>query len=242
MPCDLNRFGASDMSRCGSALRSIGVDARDMEEVANRIVEYLRHELVDGAGETPACPLVRVYTTQRYDALDDDQQQFVTAVLDGAPAVGAMECLTLLATAGEDPAWNARTTSRDHKAMPLATRDMVERAPMIAGLIAQFGLELGVLLAPRPEQFIEAEQRTYNVFHVPEALGSPLIPAQQEFVVPCRIRSVLGFGGMLPSGSLFAVILFSRVAIARETAVLFRPLALDVKLALLPFVGDARFG
>jgi len=53
--------------------------------------------------------------------------------------------------------------------------------------------------------------------------------------VPFGIRSVIGFGGMLPSGNLFAVILFTKVPIPRETADLFRPLALSVKLAILPF-------
>ena len=56
-----------------------------------------------------------------------------------------------------------------------------------------------------------------------------------EFVVPFGIKSVLGFGGVLPPGDLFAVIMFSRVPVPRETADLFRNLALSVKLAILPF-------
>ena len=52
------------------------------------------------------------------------------------------------------------------------------------------------------------EPKTYNVFHVPEAFDNPLIPAQEDFVLPYRIKSVLGFGGLLPSGDIFAVILF----------------------------------
>ncbi|MGE5296319.1 MAG: hypothetical protein ACM3VT_15965, partial [Solirubrobacterales bacterium] len=71
--------------------------------------------------------------------------------------------------------------------------------------------------------------RTFNVFHVPEAVGSPDIPEQAEFVIPHGVRSVLGFGGMLPGRDLFAVILFSQVPIPRSTAELFRPLALCVK-------------
>jgi hypothetical protein len=47
----------------------------------------------------------------------------------------------------------------------------------------------------------------------------------------------LGFGGMLPSGNLFVVILFSKVYIPRETADMFRPLSLSVRLAVLPFEG-----
>jgi hypothetical protein len=83
------------------------------------------------------------------------------------------------------------------------------------------------VLQPDPQFLVELEQKTYHVFHVPQAVGSAYIPAQQEFVLPFGIQSVLGFGGMLPSGNLFVVILFSKVYIPRETADMFRPLSLS---------------
>jgi hypothetical protein len=86
---------------------------------------------------------------------------------------------------------------------------------------------------------IDDQQQTYNVFFVPEAEGSPFVPAQANFVVPFGIRSVLGFGGMLPSGNLFAVIIFSKVAVPRNAANLFATIALSLRLALLRF--DRRF-
>ena len=45
----------------------------------------------------------------------------------------------------------------------------------------------------------------------------------------------------MPSGELFATILFSRTPIPREVADLFKTLALNVKVALLPFVGTRIF-
>jgi hypothetical protein len=112
---------------------------------------------------------------------------------------------------------------------------IVSQVPMIANLIKQFGLEIDAVLTPDPKFLMELEQRTYNVFHVSQAVGSSYIPAQQEFVIPFGIYSVLGFGGMLPSGNLFVVILFSKVHIPRETADMFKPLSLSVKLTVLPF-------
>jgi hypothetical protein len=106
---------------------------------------------------------------------------------------------------------------------------------MISQLIRQFGLEVQAVLSPVSSVLLDAEERTFNVFHVPDAVGSPYIPVQQEFVVPFGIRSAVGFGGILPSANLFATILFSKLAITRETASLFRPLALSIKVALLPF-------
>jgi len=49
---------------------------------------------------------------------------------------------------------------------------------------------------------------------------------------------LLGFGGLLTSAELFALILFSRTDILHETATLFKPYALAVKAALLPFDRD----
>jgi hypothetical protein len=55
------------------------------------------------------------------------------------------------------------------------------------------------------------------------------------------VESVLGFGGLLPSSELFATIFFTRVPIPRNVADMFRPLALNQKLALLPFVDRKVF-
>jgi hypothetical protein len=83
--------------------------------------------------------------------------------------------------------------------------------------------------------------KTYNVFHVAEARGSSAIPAQEEFVIPYGVRSALGFGGVLRSGDLFAVIMFTKVPINDETAGRFRNLALEVKTLLFNCEGDAVF-
>jgi len=66
---------------------------------------------------------------------------------------------------------------------------------------------------------------------VPEAVGSPYIPAQKEFVIAHGVRSVVGFGGVLSTGDLFAVIMFAKVSIPRETADAVKALALSVKEA-----------
>jgi hypothetical protein len=79
------------------------------------------------------------------------------------------------------------------------------------------------------------------VFHVENAVGSPYIPAQQEFVEKFGIRSVLGFGGVIGTGELFAVILFSTVHVSTNAAERFRTLALDVKSSFNKFGQDNVF-
>jgi hypothetical protein len=238
---DLSRFSLSDMTRCGIELRKLGSDATSMEEVADRIVHTLFRQLRTPDLRDPACALVRMFVTMPYAELDEPEQQFVRGVLGGEPDAPTMKCLTLLGTAGEQERWNSRRQSEGHRALPLRSEESVARSPMIAQLIRQLGVEIGPLLSPRGDLVLDIDQHTYNVFHVPEAPGSPHIPAQREFVQPHQIRSVLGFGGLLPSRELYAIILFSKLAIPREVADLFKTLALNVKLPLLPFVGGRTF-
>jgi hypothetical protein len=152
-----------------------------------------------------------------------------------------MKCLTLLATAGADPAWNSRHTSTGHKALPLPSEESIARSPMIAQLIRQLGVETASLFAADPHVMIDLDQHSFNVFHVADAVGSPHIPAQHGFVIPYGIQSVIGFGGQLPNGELFATVLFSTVSVPRETADLFKTLALALKVAILPFAGRSVF-
>ena len=112
---------------------------------------------------------------------------------------------------------------------------------MIRHLIRQLGLEINSVVNPDPDILTNLEKRTYNVFHVADAVGSPYVVAQEEFVIPYGIKSVLGFGGILPTGDLFVVIIFTKVPINRTTADMFKPLALNVKMAVLPFVKGSVF-
>jgi hypothetical protein len=87
----------------------------------------------------------------------------------------------------------------------------------------------------------ELEGRVFNVYHVPDAIGSTYIPAQEKFVVPFGVKSAMGFGGMLPTGNLFALLIFSKTKIPRDTANLFKNISLNVRMALLPFVNEKIF-
>jgi hypothetical protein len=231
---NLADFAFSDMVDCGARLRTIASAATSMEEASNRVVSYLYDSLCQSAAGDRACALVRCFVTHPYDELEPGLQEFARAVLGTEPEP-LTKCLTLLATAGELPSWNDRHQSAGHRAIPLASQQMVAQSPMIFQLITQFGLEIGTLLEPETDLILDLEQRTYNVFHVADAPGSPHVPAQEEFILPFGIKSVLGFGGVLPGGNLVAFILFARCSIKSETASMFKTLALTAKLALMPF-------
>jgi hypothetical protein len=205
-----------------------------MAEAAGSIVRYLYDELGDGDGNR-ACALVRLYKTHPYGELPADLQAFARAALDEEPTPD-IRCLTLLGSAGDEEAWNDPRRSAGHQAIPLPGEQMLERLPMVSQLISQLGLDPATVLRPARDQMLSLSQRTYDVFHVPEAVGSPHLPAQQGFVEPYGIRSALGFGGMLYTGDLYAVVLFSRVPVPADAAQLLKILALAVRVPLLSLV------
>jgi hypothetical protein len=234
MTYDLTKFDLGDMLKCSLRLREAATGAPTLEASAQRVCRFLYDEL-HGPNTPRACALVRCYKTHPYGSLDSELQGFARGALGNLAPIPTMKCLTLMATVGETAAWNSRYLSRGHRAIPLPSPEIVEKAPMIAQLIKELGLELSAVLQPSPEVVKELAGKRHGVFHVEDAVGSPYIPAQEEFVAKYGIRSVLGFGGMLFTGDLFAVILFSTVHVPASAADRFKTLALDVKSAFSRF-------
>lgn len=245
MTIDLSNFGLGEMLRCSLEVRRAARSEATMEATARRLARFFYEELRAGDNGR-ACVLVRIYKTHPLGALPDELQRFARRALRSADlpieATDGMKCLTLLATVGDEPSWNERRESRGHQAIPLPSPQLVQRAPMIAQLVHEFGLALSDLLRPSPDIVRKLEGKTYGVFHVAEALGSPFIPAQAQFVERHGVRSVVGFGGSLVGGELFAVILFTRTLITADAADRFRTIALDVKGCLVPFDESQVFG
>jgi two-component system, NtrC family, sensor kinase len=232
---DLQKFTLRDMSECGLALRHLGNEANSMEEASNHIIDYLYHNFVDKQSSKKSCVLVRFFKTTSYGELTPDLQEYATCLLGNRLPENSLKCLTLLASAGQLPEWNSRHKSQGHQAIPLESEEAIARIPMIFQLIQQLGLDPSHVVQPDTSLLTDLEQRIYNVFYVPDALGSPYVPSQTSFVIPFNVKSVVGFGGLLPSGNIFVILMFLNVNIPRMTVDLLRPLALNVKMAMLPF-------
>lgn len=228
---DVKEFTVGAMLRAGLAVRRIVKEAATMEDAATLIVRYLYDQCVDPATGERTCALVRFYKTHRFGDLEPALKAFAERLLDGTAHEDSMRCLVLLGTAGDEEAWNTRRGSRAHQAIPLPSTEFVRKAPMIAKLIEDIGLEIDDVVSGVGSRR-ESGSRNYDVFHVETAAGSPYIPAQREFVERHGIASVVGFGGLLRSGELYAVVLFSRAQIAPPSAGRFRAIALDVRSAL----------
>jgi hypothetical protein len=240
MTYDLTKFGLGDMLKCSLRLRETLSGAACLEASAHRTCRFLYEELY-GPDVQHACALVRCYKTHPFGSLEPELQSFARGMLGSETPRSTMKCLTLMATAGESASWNSRHLSRGHRAIPLPSPEIVEKAPMISQLIKELGVELKTVLQPSPEIVKELAGKRHGIFHVENALGSPYIPAQEDFVVRYGIKSVLGFGGMLFTGDLFAVILFCTVHVPATAADRFRTIALDVKAAFSRFNEETVF-
>ena len=150
MSYDLTTFDLGDMLKCSIRLREAASGASTLEASAQRVCRFLYDELHSPDGQR-ACALIRCYKTLAYASLEPDLQSFARSALGTEAPRPTMKCLTLMATVGESAAWNSRHFSRGHKAVPLPSPEIVEKAPMISQLIKELGLELGTVLQPSPD-------------------------------------------------------------------------------------------
>jgi hypothetical protein len=233
----LERLRAADLDAMADVIRGLPNSTASVEEAAQVAARCMFDGLHTEDGGR-ASLLVRIYKTHRYGALPADLQEFAASLLDEPPA-DETRCLTLLGTAGVAPAWNHRSESAGHKAIPMPTEDFVERLPMVSQLVTQLGLDLATVVRPTQEM-TKLAQQTYGVFHVEEAAGSPYLPAQ-DFVKEYGVRSAVGFGGVLLSGDFYAAVIFSAVPVTDGVARTLRILALPLRVALTQMVGRPVF-
>ena len=230
----LTRVSTEELDEMAVALGQIATDSNTVEECAQRWSFHLYDNFVDDDDE-PACVLVRCFRTTRFANLSTELKDLASAINPETALDPHTQCLVLLGSAGKNPEWNSRHKSEGHRVIPLLSPEMVARSPMIAQLFRQLGIDVHEMLEPTDEFLLEQQDRDLDVFYVPDAEGSAHIPAQEEFVIPYRVASVVGFGGVLPSASVFAVVLFTRVHIGNDVAFRFRILANEMKRAIARF-------
>jgi len=233
---DLTDFALGDMVRLASALRGLVTKADGVEQYSQALCTHLHESLLSEDG-TRQVVLARLYLTQPLRDLPAIEQAFVTR--GGEQVADDVRCLTLLGTAGEETAWNDRHRSTSHLALALTDQDRVRSMPMVAGLLQQLGVDIAALVDPAG-LVLNTDEHRFGAFHVPEADGSPLIP-DQDFVRRYGVRSVLGFGGVLPDGDMYTVVLFCRVPVPRSIAELLETLSPSITLALVEMLDRPVF-
>ncbi|MBF0195268.1 MAG: response regulator [Magnetococcales bacterium] len=237
---DFNNFSLKEMTQCGRMIEKQCNSADNLENASSILAKFFYDNFIDPIDGKPSCILSRCFCIQEYASLDARMKKAADQSLAsvGEQPIEDMKFLTLLGTSGLLPEWNDWEKSQGHKAIPFVSESFVSQIPMIAQLIRQFGMDISEVLTPSPDLLQNIEERSFSVFFVENAKGSPHIPAQDEFVLPYGVQSVIGFGSMLPTGNIFLTILFSKTKINREVADMFKNISLSVKIAITPFITE----
>ncbi|MCP4296043.1 MAG: hypothetical protein GY786_10580, partial [Proteobacteria bacterium] len=174
---DLTKFSLQDMSEVGDALQQMELKAKNIDELSDMMVQFFFYYLGDTQTGEKSSVLVRFFMTYPYSSLDAELQQSADRMLGSKPEDQDMKCLKLLATAGMQPEWNSTIHSKGHRIIPLQNEEKVKKILyMIYEFIDQMGMDISNVLNPDTKLSSELEERIFNVYHVPEALGNPHIP------------------------------------------------------------------
>lgn len=220
---DLQELSLGDVVRLAARLRSLSAGVASIEAYADRLCATLAEAFADDSHGRQVV-LARFYLTQPAASLPPAELSFA-----GEPA-DATRCLTLLGSAGDLPEWNDRRQSVGHLCIPLTTVDSIAALPMVSGLMSQMRVDVPTLVRPAG-LVVDPSAHRFGVFHVPEAAGSALIPGQ-DFVRQHGIASVVGIGGVLPDGEMYALVLFTVTPVSLHAATLLETLSPSITLTL----------
>jgi hypothetical protein len=200
----LDTVESNDVTQFGRALFAKHREGLDsFETAAQRSVKAVYDEFRQPDGSSQFA-LVRIFRFCAYDELHHDLQPL-------ADPVDPPAWMALMATMGDEPAWCDRHQSAGHKVVPAGA----DVTPMLKAVFNQLKFRPGREVST-VELMPVSEAAAY--FHVPQAQGSEHIPAQDEFVVPHQIQSVVGIGSPFISGASYIGLAFSKAPIDASSA------------------------
>ncbi len=176
------------------------------EEASQHLTKTLYEEL------EPQAALVRVFRLTATPDLPPEAQAVVEADEE--------KVMALTGTYGMEPAWCDRHRSVGHKAIPITAISVPERIPMFQEVLTQ--MELDYKRLREVGSVLEVTTKLSGQFYVPDVPNAPYIPAQDEFVKPYGIASLIGFGGIARGATLPTIVyilyVFTRVPVSPEAA------------------------
>lgn len=181
------------------------------EQASQFVVKRLFEEFVTDDGKAQLA-LVRIFRLTDID----DLPSTVRAIVES----GEQRVMALTGTWGTEKAWQDRRLSKGHQAIPLSAIAVPEKIPMFQEVLTQLGIDLEHFY--RTKEIITSSAQPYQgTFYIPDA-QSPAIPAQDGFVQPYGIKSLVGFGGFIGGRQvMYLLYAFSRVPVSAEAAQAF---------------------
>jgi hypothetical protein len=214
-----------------------GVRDRLMARTASSVEKAAQSFVEDLVQTFPSIVLARLFLVIPLAQVPLAEQARAQSVAAGDPRLTAKtRVLSLLGTAGLEPAWCDRARSVGHLAIPLLSRKFVLGAPMIAKLLADLDVNLSSL--DEGGAFVTREMLggINKTFFVPDARetrdGSARhVIAAQDFVERYGVRSVFGMGGAYFDGTLAVTIAFASEALDAYSVGRFPSLIGNFKIA-----------
>lgn len=225
----LTTLSLVDVARCIARVRELASRASSVESFAQHLVQCCQDTFREPAAGDPEIVLSRCFVAQPFSEVTAEVKTWLQHDLGRPTEPSSGLCFSLMGSAGIVDEWNDPSRSSRYRAIPIDADGFASRFPMFAEIFRQIGISID---KPRLGEgmSIASVGKGCNVFCVPVALGSPYVPAQNDFVRPFGVRSVVGFGGWYGRGRYFVVVLFSRVSIPPRSVDLLRLLALAVRV------------
>lgn len=225
MRLDLKRMKQDDVGNFVHHLKENGIFKQSsVEGCCQSFAQNLCESAADSDSGALQLILSRVFVVLNYEDLTDELKAAVTQdKITNNPH--EINYLVLLGTYGKEQAWRSRATSQGHRAIPLTEKTVLD-VPMMSRCLQQVGFDLKIILSKERHEglVLQGINKLYGVFYVPNANGSPYIPAQTHFVIPHKVVSVIGSGTCLPTGTPMIYIGFSVTSIPEESTAMFSPL------------------
>lgn len=178
--------------------------------------------------------LARVYLAVAASALgDEDRLRAAKLAAEGGEELTARSpVLTLFATRGVQPAWNARAQSQRHRAVPLSSEAALRaRMPWVVGLLEQTGAGSTAQQMAQWNPDVSAEIKPGNaaMLFLADARtahdGQGRVQcASRDFVEQHKVRSVVGSAGQYLGGTFVTLVAFLREAVDERAAQRMVPL------------------
>ena len=200
---DIESLRLSITSACSSAA--------DVESAASAMAQQLFRS-------SASCVLARVFLVLPLKRLPSAERTwvdiFATSIGRAKDLVPTTPVLSLLGSAGTDYAWNDRTYSVGHRAIPLIDKSVVHSAPMIAAALSAFNVDVGVtnngeISLRTAAGGLNARFVVSNAQTTVDKEGRFVIAAR-DFVDKHQIKTVFGMGGSYVGNELAFAILFTR--------------------------------
>jgi hypothetical protein len=229
-------LGESDLARLSTAIRAEAQGLSYTQEVSQRIAHTIFREFEGAAA------LIRVYMTAEVSTLPAFNRAFVDQLVKVRGVAPLLKentlVLSLLGTAGIEPAWNRVAQSEGHVGIPLLGSEFVQSIPMISRLLLDLGVGLHWLDARNAGIGAEVSAGAISgLFYVEDARTT--VDDQQRHVIPARsfvdhhgIRTVFGVGGTyMKPDDLIAVVCFTKETLRRHELLPYLALLTAIKSA-----------